>query len=154
MRDGAKGRSLPAAHEQIGPDDKLPPSLYFDPARATAIEQPFDRLAPDIQDLQRWAQAQPALAAAEQNERTWSPEYFAQWHDHSERAGLGSLPLIVLMRQRGGFHDLDITADRQESERRQAQRRLAALSTNSDLASSHAENISRSKTRIRSFGPY
>ena len=68
-----------------------------------------------------------------ENERTWSPEYFGQWHDHPERAGLGALPLIVLMRQQGGFHDLDITADHQESERQHEQHRLASLSTNSDL---------------------
>jgi len=37
------------------------------------------------------------------------------------------------MRRDGGFHDPDITADRQESERQQEQRRLASLSTNSDL---------------------
>lgn len=132
MRDGAKGKTIPIPHEQLGSEDKLPDSPYFNPARVQKIEPPFDRLSPELQIVHLWAQSQAALAAAEENERTWSPEYFACWHQHPEAARLGSIPLVVLSREQGGFHDLDISAAQQEAERKTNQMRLASLSSNSD----------------------
>jgi pimeloyl-ACP methyl ester carboxylesterase len=132
MRDGAKGSSIPPPHEAILPSDKLADSPYFNPANAQKIEPPFDRLSPDLQALHVWAQSQRSLAAAEENERTWSPEYFAKWHDHPQSNPLGSVPLLVLTREVGGFHDLDIPATQQEAERKANQLRLAGLSTRSE----------------------
>jgi len=103
----------------------------MDRLRASAIEPPFDQLSPEFQVLQRWAQAQASLAATEQNERTWSPEYFARWHDQPEAAQLGSLPVFVLTGSRRVFRDLDISAQQQQAEWRENQRRLATLSENS-----------------------
>jgi len=128
MRSGSTGKQIPAPHEGILPSDKLADSPYFDPMKAQKIEPPFDRLAPDLQVLHRWAQARRSLAAAEENERTWSPEYLAQWHDHPELNPFGSIPLIVLTREHGGFHDLDISAAQQEAERKTNQTRLIGLS--------------------------
>ena len=128
MRDGAKGNAIPAPHEAMTPGDKLADSPYFNPKRVQKIEPPFDRLTTELQALHLWAQGQRSLAATEENERTWSPEYFARWHDHRESEPLGSIPLIVLAREHGGFHDLDISASDQENERKANQARLVGLS--------------------------
>jgi pimeloyl-ACP methyl ester carboxylesterase/quercetin dioxygenase-like cupin family protein len=129
MRSGAQGKAVPPPHEDIRPGDKLADPMYYHPANAQTLDPPFDRLPPDLQALHLWAQSQRALAASEENERTWSPEYFNRWHDHPESATLGSIPLVVLTREHGGFRDLDISAARQEEERKTNQRRLAALSS-------------------------
>jgi hypothetical protein len=47
-----------------------------------------------------------------------------------ERSHFGSVPLIVLSREKGGFHDLDIPAAQQETERKTQQRSLSELSKN------------------------
>jgi hypothetical protein len=93
------------------------------------VDPPFDRLPPDLQKLHLWAQSQRSLAAAEEEEREWSPEYFARWHNDPNSARLGAIPLIVLTREAGGFHDLDITASQQELERSRNQRALATISS-------------------------
>jgi pimeloyl-ACP methyl ester carboxylesterase len=133
MRDGAKGKTIPPPHEDILPTDKPDVPAYYKPAATETIPPPFDRLPLDIQKLHLWAQSQRSLAAAEENERTWSPEYFARWHANPESGTLGSIPLIALTRGQGGFHDgLDIPAAQQETERKQNQSRLAALSKNGE----------------------
>jgi pimeloyl-ACP methyl ester carboxylesterase len=129
MRDGAKGRIVPSAREAMMPEDKIEVATYFRPSAATAVDPPFDRLPPDLQKLHLWAQSQRSLAAAEEEEREWSPEYFARWHNDPNSARLGAIPLIVLTREAGGFHDLDITASQQELERSRNQRALATISS-------------------------
>jgi pimeloyl-ACP methyl ester carboxylesterase len=129
MRDGAKGKTVPPPHESLLPTDQPVVPTYYKAGNVDTIEPPFDRLPPQAQRLHLWAQAQRSRAAAEENERTWSPEYFANWHAHPESSTLGSIPLIVLTRAQGGFSDkLDIPAAQQEAERKQNQSRLAALS--------------------------
>jgi pimeloyl-ACP methyl ester carboxylesterase len=93
MRDGAKGVAIPPPHENMLPSDALEVATYYHPGAAQSIEPAFDRLAPSIQKLQLWAQSQRSLAAAEENERTWSPEYFARWHANPASGILGSIPL-------------------------------------------------------------
>jgi pimeloyl-ACP methyl ester carboxylesterase len=132
MRDGAQGKPIPAPHESLLATDRLEDSSYFDPANARKIEPPFDRLPKEIQQLQAWAQAQRLLANTEENERMWSPEYFARWHNHPQPDPFGSIPLIVLTREHGGFHDLDIPAAQQEAERLAGQHNLVALSTHGE----------------------
>jgi pimeloyl-ACP methyl ester carboxylesterase len=129
MRSGATGKTIPPPHQDIGPNDKLADPMYYNAAQAQTVEPPFDRLPPDLRALHLWAQSQRALAASEENERTWSPEYFALWHAHPEAGTLGAIPLIVLTREHGGFRDLDIPAAQQEEERKKNQARLAALSS-------------------------
>lgn len=131
-RDGAKGRIVPAARENMVADDHIEIATYYRPGRVRTIQPPFDRLPPDIQALHLWAQAPRSFAATEEAEREWAPEYFARWHNDPGADRLGSIPLIVLTRSEGGFHDLDVTAAQQESERKRNQVRLAALSTNSE----------------------
>ena len=77
MRDGAKGKIIPAAHEAILTSDAPDVPMYYKASQAQAVDTPFDRLPPDVQRLHLWAQSQRSLAAADEKERTWSPEYFA-----------------------------------------------------------------------------
>jgi hypothetical protein len=103
--------------------------MYYKPGRVQKLDSPFDKLPVDPQANHLWAQGQQSLAAAEKNERTWSPEYFALWQNGAKSSALESIPLIVLTRAQGGFKDLDITAAQQESERESEQVQLVALST-------------------------
>lgn len=128
MREGARGKAVPTPRENMLPADKVEVATYYKPGTITAIAYPFNLLPSDTQKLHLWAQSQRSLAAAEENEREWSPEYFARWHADRDANKLGSVPLIVLTRANGGFHDLDIPAAQQEAERKQAQSRLAGLS--------------------------
>jgi pimeloyl-ACP methyl ester carboxylesterase/ketosteroid isomerase-like protein len=129
MRDGAKGKIPPGPRETIVADDKVEVATYYRPSKATSAGPPFDQLPLEIQKLHLWAQSQRSLAAAEENEREWSPEYFAKWHAEPGVARLGAIPLIVVTREEGGFHDLDISAAQQETERKQTQLALAMLSS-------------------------
>lgn len=128
LRSGTSGKAIPVPHEEMHPGDRpdLPPP---DTSKVEPIEPPFDRLPPNIQKLHAWAQSQPALSDTEESERTWSPEYFQQWHDHPQAGILGSVPLIVLTRAVGGYDDsLDIPGAKLEAERKETQARLAVLS--------------------------
>ncbi len=129
FRSGAKGNAIPAPHEEMLASDK--PTLPAPSSKVEPLDPPFDRLPPDIQKLHLWAQSQPALGKAEESERTWSPEYFQQWHDHPQVGAFGSIPLIVLTRAEGGYDDsLDIPGAQLEAERKETQARLALLSKN------------------------
>ena len=129
MRDGAKGKIIPPPHEAILTSDTPDVPMYYKADRVQKLDAPFDKLPADVQASHLWAQGQQSLASAEENERTWSPEYFALWHNDVKSSTLDSLPLIVLTRAQGGFKDLDIPAAQQESERKHGQVKLVALST-------------------------
>jgi len=93
----------------------------------------YNVLPPADQELQLWAQSQPELEDAENSQREWSEENFARWLASPQNGILGSLPLIILTRTKGGFKDgnSDVPAAQMEQERQQGQARLALLSTNS-----------------------
>lgn len=129
VRDGAKGKTIPAPHEKMLDSDAPDVPKYFKEGATPKLESPFDRLPAAEQGSHLWAASQRSLAAAEENERTWSPEYFSRWHADPNSSKLGAIPLIVLTRAHGGFKDLDISAEQQETERQAAQTSLAALST-------------------------
>jgi pimeloyl-ACP methyl ester carboxylesterase len=138
LRDGATGRVIAEAREQMLASDQRRPLASLPPAETT-IDPPFDRLPQKIQKLHMWADSQPAMHDAEESERTWSPEYFKQWYETSQAGSLGSIPLIVLMRAEGGYgNDLDISAFQLETERKQAHAHLAALSTHGKLQIVHS----------------
>lgn len=131
LRDSAKGKPIPEPHEMMLPDDKLTVSKPTEASLVNSVDPPFDRLPSKIQKLHLWADAQPALSDAENSEREWSPEYFAQWHAKSQAGILGAIPLIVLTRAKGGYGEgLDIPPLQLEAERRKTQAGLTLLSTN------------------------
>lgn len=73
------------------------------------------------------------MGDAEESERTWSPEYFQRWYEKPQAGSLGAIPLIALMRAKGGYgNDLDVPAEQLENERKQAHH-LAGLSTQGKL---------------------
>jgi len=81
-----------------------------------------------------WASGLPALEAAENDQRTWSPEGLLFMHDHPEDYRLGDIPLLVLMRANGGYSDkLDFPAEELDRQRREQQAALARLSTRGKL---------------------
>lgn len=105
IREFASGRTLPAPRLEPGP---APSAAGWDPA--AGLPPPLDRMAPQDQARQRWAQAQPALAAVSQSERSWSEEHLARWHAAGSRDSLGNLPLLVLTR--AGEDASPLTAER------------------------------------------
>jgi pimeloyl-ACP methyl ester carboxylesterase len=129
----AKGRSIPPPHEGMKSSDK--PTAPAEASPAAGSPQPLDAmynvLPPPEQKLQLWAQDLPEINEAENSQREWSGEYFAKWMATSQAGSLGKIPLIVLTRAEGGYdNDLDVSAAKMESERKEGQAKLAQLSTN------------------------
>ena len=138
LRDGATGKAIPEPREKMLASEQ-PKSLASLPPAATTVDAPFDRLPAEIQKLHMWADSQPAMYDAEENERTWSPEYFKHWYEMPQAGSLGSIPLIALMRAEGGYrNNLDVSAAQLETERKQAHAHLAALSTRGKLQVVHS----------------
>jgi pimeloyl-ACP methyl ester carboxylesterase len=132
LSDGAKGRKIPTPREKMTESDK--PAL---PAAPAPGEQPsldplYQRLPAAQQKLRLWAQALPQLDDAEDSQREWSTEYYANLRREPQAGSLGAIPLIVLTRAEGGYgNNLDLPADQLERERKNSQAKLAQLSTNS-----------------------
>ena len=125
--DDAKGREIPVPRAGRGAVASNAPTQT---AAANAVEAPYDRLPPGVQQLHAWAAAQPLLEEAENSQREWSAEYYARWAAASQKGSLGSIPLIVLTRAEGGYgNNLDKPADDLERARLDAQRALAELSS-------------------------
>ena len=132
VRDSAKGIPIPEPRENLLPSDR--PNLPAVSNAVGAIEPPFDRLPPEEQKLQRWAEQLPELNDAEDSQKEWSAEYMAQLHAKPQDGSLGTKPLIVLARAEGHFgNDLDVPAAELEADRIRLQSRLALLSSNGKL---------------------
>ena len=137
LRDGATGKAILAPREKMSVTDQPKPRPAVTPE--SRVDEPFDRLPANIQKLHLWADAQTNMIDAEQDERTWSPEYFKRWYETPQAGSLGSTPLLVLMRAEGGYdNDLDVPADQLETERKLAHAHLAALSTRGKLQVVHS----------------
>ena len=130
IADFAQNRDIPVPHQKMtsGDQPKLEPASPE--AQKPSLEAPFDRLPPDLQKAHLWALSQPTLAAAENSERDWSPEYLAKWIASDQRGSLGDLPIIVLARKEGGYGDgHDLSAQELERLRREEHEQMAALSS-------------------------
>ena len=135
----AKGRAIPAPHEDMGASDK-PSNPATDPSPAPAeLDGMYKVLPPTEQALQRWAQSQPYNNDAEDSQREWSDEYFGKLLAKPQAASLGNTPLIVLTRAEGGYgNDQDIPAAQMEQERIEGQASLVRLSSNSTQVIVHS----------------
>jgi pimeloyl-ACP methyl ester carboxylesterase len=140
LGDGAKGRDIPAPHEDMSASDK--PMV-----RAEGLTDEFKRLdsmyrvlPPDQQTMQLWAQRLPGVSDAENSETQWPDEYFTKWLATPQAGVLGAIPLIVLSRVSGGYRDgnSDIPAAQLEKERKQGQGKLVLLSSNSKQVLVHS----------------
>jgi pimeloyl-ACP methyl ester carboxylesterase len=133
IADFAKGRPIPAPHAAMTSSDRVNSTAAVH--ETPTIEPPFDRLPPDLQEVQLWAWSQGSLQDAENSEREWSPEYLAEWLKKDQQGSLGNLPVVVLAREKGGFGEgHDISAAELEKQRRQEMADLASLSTAGKLS--------------------
>jgi pimeloyl-ACP methyl ester carboxylesterase len=129
IADDAKGRIIPATHERMGEVDRPKIQAGHD-FTGLKIEAPYDRLPEAQQKMWLWAIVQPQREDAANSEREWSCEYLARWLKDPKSGSLGSLPLIVLTREKGGYgNDLDHPAAELERERLAGQAKLAKLSS-------------------------
>jgi pimeloyl-ACP methyl ester carboxylesterase len=132
LSDGAKGRKIPIPREKMTESDKPRLPAASGPAEPPTLDPLYQKLPPAQQKMRLWAQALPQLNDAEDSQRDWSTEYFANLRREPQAGSLGAIPLIVLTRAEGGYgNDLDIPAAQLERERKETQAKLALLSTNS-----------------------
>lgn len=129
IADDAKGRAIPKPHEQMTEADKPKPAEVHD-LSGLKIEAPYDRLPEAQQKMWLWAIPLPAREDASNSEREWSGEYLARWLKDPQSGSLGSLPLVVLTREKGGYPDgWDLPAAELEKLRLDGQQKLVKLST-------------------------
>ena len=132
LGDGAKGRDIPAPHEDMSASDK-PTVRAEDLPEFKHLDSMYKALPPDQQTMHLWAQRLPGVYDGENSETQWSDEYFAKWLATPQAGVLGAIPLIVLSRVNGGYRDgnSDIPATQLEKERKEGQAKLVLLSSNS-----------------------
>jgi pimeloyl-ACP methyl ester carboxylesterase len=133
LGEGAKGRSIPPAREDMKESDRPGAQANTKPQAERPLAPMYRVLPPVEQKLQLWAESLPELEDAEDSQREWSGEYFAKWLATPQAVTLGAIPLIVLTRAEGGYAegDYDIPAAQLEKERKEGQAKLTLLSTNS-----------------------
>jgi pimeloyl-ACP methyl ester carboxylesterase len=133
IRDMAKGRPVPEIQKWIKKGmDTASPNESNPLASNTSIEPPLDRLSPEDQKMQLWAQTQFSYFKAASSEMDWSPEDVAEMYKNRGNPDfmLGNIPLIVLSKGNGGFSGVADSAQL-EQQRLALQDDLARLSTNS-----------------------
>jgi pimeloyl-ACP methyl ester carboxylesterase len=146
LGEGAKGKGIPTAHEELSASDKPTIEAKDLPAELKTPDPMFKVLPDDDQKMQLWAQQQPALYDAEDSEREWSDEYFAKLLAAPQAGTLGAIPVVVLSRAEGGYKegDADVPAKQLEQERKDGQAKLVSLSSNSKqvmVQSGHNMNL-------------
>lgn len=129
LRDGARGRTIPAPRLQATAAEKI---TQHAPPSTGPIDPELKVLPESNQRIDLWAATQPALEAAENSQREWSEESLAHMHNTPQSGSLGARPLLVITRAHGGYdNDLDIPAAQLDEERLRLQKKLLELSTNS-----------------------
>ena len=137
MRELAQGRTLPPIQTAISPADKtLTPEErrqienFLKQIGPPKIEEPYNRLPPNIQAVRLWALSQPQHYAAD-NDPYWGEEFaelYAARKTHEYP--LGDIPLIVLTRGKSEYPDTESGRQLNE-ERKRMQLDLLNLSRNS-----------------------
>ena len=140
LGDGAKGRDIPAPHEDTSISDKPTVRAGDLPDQFKHLDSMYKVLPPDQQTMHLWAQGLPGVYDAENSETQWSDEYFAKWLATPQAGVLGAIPSIVLSRVNGGYRDggSGIPAAQQEKERKEGQAKLVLLSSNSKQVLVHS----------------
>jgi pimeloyl-ACP methyl ester carboxylesterase len=127
LGESAKGIEIPPPHEEMQQSARQ----ARQEARhdASSLDALYKMLPKDEQEMQLWAQSQPDLDAAEASQREWSEEYLARMLRTPQAGALREIPLIVLTRADGGYHDqAGLSAAEMERERREGQAAMARLS--------------------------
>ena len=155
IREFSKGRISPAVQHSI---TNGTPTTFSNAVvqMDTSIEFPMNRLSTKEQQWQKWAQNQPTFRATVDSEMTWSPEDVQRLYNNKGNPSyrLGSIPLIVLTRAKGGYEGRPDSAEL-EQERLSQQKELSHLSTNSkwivDKNSGHNIHLEDPQLVIRSI---
>jgi pimeloyl-ACP methyl ester carboxylesterase len=105
LGDGAKGKSIPPPHEDMKESEK-PVKVNTTPQAQQPLDPMYNVLPPVEKKLQLWAQSLPEIEDAENSQREWSGEYFANWLAMPQAGKLGTIPLVVLTRAEGGYRDI------------------------------------------------
>ncbi len=132
IRDMAKGRVVPpiqnGANKNMDTSSKENNPL----ASNTSIDPPLDRLSPEDQKMQLWAQTQFSYFKSASSEMDWSPEDVADMYNNIGKPVymLGDIPLIVLSKGYGNYSGLADSAEL-EKQRLALQTELSHLSSNS-----------------------
>jgi pimeloyl-ACP methyl ester carboxylesterase len=133
VRDMATGRHAPGIQNMVKKDVDTGQFKETNPvATNTAIEPPLDKLSPEDQKMQVWAQTQFNYYKAASGEMDWSPEDVADMYKNKGNPNykLGNMPLIVLTKGQGNFSGTPDSVAL-ENQRLMLQNDLARLSTNS-----------------------
>ena len=140
LGEGAKGRDIPAPHEDTSVSDEPTVRAEDLPDELKHLDSMYKVLPPDQQTMHLWAQGLPGVYDAENSETQWSDEYFAKWLATPQAGVLGAIPSIVLSRVNGGYRDggSGIPAAQQEKERKEGQAKLVLLSSNSKQVLVHS----------------
>ncbi len=135
IREMANGRQEPAIQTTTKKDKHVDSAGEKNPlASNTSIEPPLDKLSPEDQKMQIWAQTQFTYFKAASGEMDWSPEDVADLYKNKGKPGymLGNIPLIVICKGRSNYSGMPDSADL-EKKRLELQKDLTRLSTNSKL---------------------
>jgi pimeloyl-ACP methyl ester carboxylesterase len=139
LGDRANGVPIPPAREKMNDRDRPTLLPQIPPELGRILDPMYRVLPPAKQKLQLWAQSQPVMYDAEKSQLEWSGEYFSNWLHTPQKGSLGSIPLIVLTRQKGGYENTaDVPAAQWEQERKAGQAMLVLLSSNSKQKIVHA----------------
>jgi pimeloyl-ACP methyl ester carboxylesterase len=130
IREFAKGRSAPPI-DSITKKETDTVKENNPLASNTTIEPPLDRLSPEDQKLQLWAQTQYGYYKAVSHEMDWSPEDVASMYQHKGEPDymLGNIPLIVISKRKGYYGSSPDSAELEKT-RIILQIELSHLSTN------------------------
>ena len=134
IREMAKGRTEPPV--QTG-------AIHMDTSSAkennpltsnTSLEPPLNRLPPEDQKMQLWAQTQFNYFKSASSEMDWSPEDVADMYKHKGNPNykLGDIPLIVIAKGKGYYSGLPDSTELEKT-RLALQNELTHLSTNGKL---------------------
>jgi len=134
IREMAKGRTEPPV--QTGTKNRMDTSAKENNPLVsnTSIEPPLDRLSPEDQKMQLWAQTQFIYFRSASSEMDWSPEDVADMYRNKGKPDykLGDIPLIVISKGKGNYSGLSDSTEL-ETQRLEMQNELANLSTNGKL---------------------
>ena len=135
IREMAKGRTTPPVQTGTKNNMDTSPAKEQNPLVSnTSIEPPLDRLSPEDQKMQIWAQTQYVYFKSASSEMDWSPEDVADMYKNKGKPDymLGDMPLIVISKGKGYYSGLADSTEL-EQQRLEMQNELAHLSTNGKL---------------------
>jgi pimeloyl-ACP methyl ester carboxylesterase len=114
MRELSQGRVVPPvqtvispAGKALSPEERQQIESFLKQIGPQKIEEPFNRLPPDIQKVRLWALSQPQHYAAD-NDPFWGEEFAELYESRkSHDYPLGDTPLIVLTRGKSEYPDTE-----------------------------------------------